>query len=67
MKKTTAYYREVARGHEEMANWPKALEFYKKALEVFPEISEGSTLLRADYENLNVMIKELERELRKEK
>lgn len=63
MRKTTGYYRGIARGYAEMADWPKALKFYKKALEVFPEIPEGVMLLRADYENLKGTIKELEREV----
>jgi tetratricopeptide (TPR) repeat protein len=63
VRKTTGYYREIARAYAEMADWSKALEFYKKALEVFPEIPEGAMRLRADYENLKNTIKELEREV----
>lgn len=64
---TTGYYREVARNYADVCDWKNALEFYKKALEVFPEIPEGLTLLRADYESLCDQVKALEHMVRTEK
>lgn len=67
MKKTTGFYREIAWNYAVMCNWEKAIEFYKKALDVFPEIPEGATLLRADYEALSSTLKELEQFVRTER
>ena len=49
---TTAHFRKLARDCEERCEWRKALEYYDKAIEHYPEIPEGMELLKADFEGL---------------
>jgi tetratricopeptide (TPR) repeat protein len=48
----TAYFRNLARQCEERCDWRKALEYYDRAIQCYPDIPEGMELLKADFEGL---------------